>query len=260
MPARVVLQARTWSGCDVRLVAYPAGQRMAPHAHSRESITLVLRGEFLERAGRREERAAAMSVVAKGSFVVHEDTFGPLGAVTLQAELPAGARLRPRDDTTAWDHAGPACRAMVGLLSWLDPDLVAPTVAPDPDELLAEAGASVHPPGVSRGEPPAWLRGVRDALAEDSVPVAVLARDADVHPVYLARAFREQFGVTPRAYRNRARTRRAVHRLADSRTPLAHVALDAGYSDQPHMSRDVVAATGLTPGTLRRLAGAFDPQ
>src|SRR5437868_11699355 len=94
MDPRVVIEARTRCGCDVRLVAYGAGQRMAPHAHSRASITLVLRGELLERSGSCEQRGAAMSVVAKPARVVHEDTFGPSGAVTLQAVLPAPGTAR----------------------------------------------------------------------------------------------------------------------------------------------------------------------
>lgn len=88
--------------------------------------------------------------------------------------------------------------------------------------------------------------------------MADLARRAGVHPVYLARRFRECFGTSPRAHRARMRLARAAQGIAVARAPLADVALDAGYCDQPHMSHEVRLATGLTPRALRRLVSGCD--
>jgi transcriptional regulator GlxA family with amidase domain len=41
--------------------------------------------------------------------------------------------------------------------------------------------------------------------------------------------------------------------LADTRRSLAEIALDAGYSDQAHMTRDLRAVLGATPSLVRRI-------
>lgn len=52
-----------------------------------------------------------------------------------------------------------------------------------------------------------------------------------------------------------ARVHVATRLLASTGTPLAHVGLLAGYSDQPHFQRAFRAAVGPTPAEYRRLAG-----
>src|SRR4029453_2350611 len=131
MKARILWNASTQSGCTLRLIAYAPGTRQLPHAHERDSVTLVLCGDLVEGSERGEERAAALSVVAKPAGVEHENFFGPAGARTLQIELPRGRRglagTAMPDAYPRWEHAGPACRALLRLLSLVDP--AAPTSA-----------------------------------------------------------------------------------------------------------------------------------
>jgi AraC family transcriptional regulator len=256
MKARILWDARTRSGWALRLVAYAPGTRQLPHAHDRDSVTLVLCGDLVEGSERGEERAAALSVVAKPAGVEHENLFGPAGARTLQIELPRSRRrfagttipgAHPR-----WEHAGPACRALLRLLSRVD--LAAPGAADvATEELVRGALAGLAPTSARDAPPPPWLVEARSSIERESTPLATLARRAGVHPVYLARRFRAQFGVSPAAYRARLRVQRAA-RLLEAGGPLATVALDAGYYDQPHMNRQVRATTGLTPRALRRIS------
>jgi AraC family transcriptional regulator len=46
----------------------------------------------------------------------------------------------------------------------------------------------------------------------------------------------------------------ACHRLATSDTPLADIALTAGFSDQSHFSNTFKRYTGMTPAAFRRSA------
>jgi AraC-like DNA-binding protein len=104
---------------------------------------------------------------------------------------------------------------------------------------------------------PGWLGLARELLharySEASIRVADLAAEADVHPVYFARAFRAHYGQTPGAYIRHLRLTRAAKELAGSETPVSQIALDAGFADQSHLSRSFRKMFGVTPGRWREL-------
>jgi transcriptional regulator GlxA family with amidase domain len=68
----------------------------------------------------------------------------------------------------------------------------------------------------------------------------------------LSRGFRAAFGVTPARFRGEVRTRRAMEMILQTDASLAEIAIDCGYSDQPHLTRAVVALTGKPPGQWRQ--------
>jgi AraC-like DNA-binding protein len=72
----------------------------------------------------------------------------------------------------------------------------------------------------------------------------------------LARDFRAAFGTSPSRFRT-MRQLDQVRRLVKSGVPLAEAALEAGFSDQSHMSRMFKRAFGLTPA--RWAAATADP-
>ena len=68
----------------------------------------------------------------------------------------------------------------------------------------------------------------------------------------LARRFHDAIGLHPRAFAGLARFERFATGLqAQPRRPLAHAALDAGYADQAHLTREVARYTDLSPAALR---------
>ena len=82
-----------------------------------------------------------------------------------------------------------------------------------------------------------------------------LAEDAGVHPVHLARVFREQEGRTPGDYLQQLRIRAACHHLRERDYPLAFIAADCGLTDQSHFTRVFRKFTGNTPAQFRRALG-----
>ena len=79
-----------------------------------------------------------------------------------------------------------------------------------------------------------------------------MAREAGVHPVYFARAFRAQTGLPVGAYLRKLRVDRAAERLASTNFRIADIALETGFSDQSHLTRVFRALTGMTPATYRQ--------
>jgi AraC family transcriptional regulator len=84
------------------------------------------------------------------------------------------------------------------------------------------------------------------------VTVAQLAREAQVHPIHLARAFRQYFHCSPGEYLRRCRIDRLSELLRRSPLPLSEVALEAGFADQSQMTNAFRRATGLTPRDYRQ--------
>lgn len=68
----------------------------------------------------------------------------------------------------------------------------------------------------------------------------------------LARRFRAETALTPRTFAGLARFERFATRLrAAPLTPLADLAADCGYADQPHLTREVARYAATTPAALR---------
>jgi AraC family transcriptional regulator len=107
------------------------------------------------------------------------------------------------------------------------------------------------------GSAPVWLRAVRERLHDDfasDVRLYVLARNAGVHPVHLARAFRRCFGCSPGEYVRQRRIDRASNELADSNRSIGEIAMDAGFSSPSHFTTAFRRASGMTPREYRSAA------
>lgn len=69
----------------------------------------------------------------------------------------------------------------------------------------------------------------------------------------MERLFLDAVGLSPKTACRVARFRAALRRLgAEPRLPLARLALETGYHDQAHFTREFRALAGITPGAYRR--------
>jgi AraC-like DNA-binding protein len=83
-----------------------------------------------------------------------------------------------------------------------------------------------------------------------------LARAMGASQRTLERLAADYLGPTPAALMRRRRIQLAAERLRlDPDAPLAEIAQELGYADQPHLTRDFRAVLGLTPREYARLAG-----
>ena len=106
--------------------------------------------------------------------------------------------------------------------------------------------------GKMKGAP--WLTRayamMRDRFHEP-ITIAEIAAVAGVHPVHLARAFRERFGVSPSAMLRQIRLSRAEEQLRSSEKPLSEIAIACGFYDHAHFTRAFRAFAGTTPSNFR---------
>lgn len=119
-------------------------------------------------------------------------------------------------------------------------------------ELLAETGR-----GRGRQEErkaPRWLNQAREILRElfaEPPGLDDLADRVGVHPVHLARVFRQFYHCTIGDYVRLLRVEHACKKLSASDDPLVQIALDSGFADQTHFTRSFKRVTGMTPGEYR---------
>jgi AraC family transcriptional regulator len=113
-----------------------------------------------------------------------------------------------------------------------------------------------HAPAVERVRVAPWLVRVKEQIEETCVQglsIGVLAKTADVHPVYLVTAFKRAFRSTPGEFQRQVRIRKAEALMSKQPAmPLSEVALETGFFDQSHFSRAFKQITGFTPSGFRQ--------
>ncbi|MDO4905679.1 MAG: helix-turn-helix domain-containing protein [Lautropia sp.] len=118
-----------------------------------------------------------------------------------------------------------------------------PHLRPEPDEIVA----FIH--SLSGGD--AERYEIIDALAGETASMTGTARSAGVSLRTLQRIFRRWGLPSPDYWRLLGRARRAALSLSQAPS-LVELALDTGYSDQAHLSREFVRWFGKTPSQLRQ--------
>jgi AraC family transcriptional regulator len=105
--------------------------------------------------------------------------------------------------------------------------------------------------GVSRKQ---WLGEVKQLLNDNflqTLPLAKLASQANVHPIHLARTFRSTYGCTIGDYIRGLRIESACRDLTESELAITQVALRAGFADHGHFCRVFKQQLGMSPTVFR---------
>jgi AraC family transcriptional regulator len=120
---------------------------------------------------------------------------------------------------------------------------------------LELAGAAGQMPEPRDRHAPVWLKTARDLIRDSrgvSLRVKDVARVSGVHPIHLARVFRQFFQCSPGEYARRCRMEYVRQLLGRQSLPLAEIALQAGFADQSQLTHSFKRFAGLTPGAFRR--------
>ena len=95
------------------------------------------------------------------------------------------------------------------------------------------------------------VRSYIDAHAEESLPLARLAREAGASPAHLQRTFTRVVGLSPRQYQEQRRVGALKSALRDGRT-VSSATYDAGFASGRRVYETAGEALGMTPGAYRR--------
>jgi transcriptional regulator GlxA family with amidase domain len=121
-------------------------------------------------------------------------------------------------------------------------------------ELVSSLGRSGRTLESRSAHQPSWLARAIDYLhANDDriVRIEDVAHEVDLHPGYLARAFREHAGKPIAAYAREIRLERVAAELTMTDDRILDIAIAAGFSDQSHLTRLFRRHFGVTPAQYR---------
>jgi AraC family transcriptional regulator len=239
-----------------RIQDYPAGSRMALHAHDDTTLCVLLAGGYEERVRGRSDSHQPSDVMICPAGTPHSQRIGAKGARKLVVSLNGAtldflvSHVSVEDAPfTRSAAAAIASRRIAAELDRLD-DFSACIIEGCLLELLGDfmrASSERNAPADH------WLARVVERIREGvgrPLTMGELARAADRHPATVARRFRSAYGCTPGEYHRRLRVEQAA-RLIEKGVPLAEVADRTGFADQSHLTRVFRRIAGMTPGALR---------
>lgn len=141
---------------------------------------------------------------------------------------------------------------------WRAPDLPTPTEYTDAKELLHALTLALlaRLPRAAAPHPSVVAATAMLKASGGRTPVHVVARQVGLSERQLERLFHSQVGLTPKALARVVRVQQAQKALFQApRYTLAEIALQAGFADQAHFTREYTALVGTPPGWHQRTAG-----
>jgi AraC family transcriptional regulator len=229
---------------------------MPRHEHALAYVTLILQGNYHEGDHGKLAELTPLTTVYNPAGVAHSTTIGAAGASLFTIEFRHEALkmldLRLPEEITIDRGSGallwPGLRLYSAFKTHAEDSLA--LEAPVLEVLAAITGFQRSDKSVPR-----WFSRVKERLHDgyrERLRMCDLANEAGIHPVHLARVFRQIERCTPGEYQQKLQVRAACDLLHDPEWPLAAIAAECGFADQSHFTRVFRRLTGTTPACFRR--------
>jgi AraC family transcriptional regulator len=245
------LPLRVFSGARAVRVVHPEGQDIEEHRHDWPSLTLHALGDADEMYDGGEARISGPSAVLHPAGRAHADRINAAGLETVSVQFDpawlrsAGGALH-LDQTRCWSGGRVGAASQRLALAWTRQGASECALAQATHDFLMMA---LRETGETA---PTWLSHVSHALEEDSPPsTRAIAGALDLHPAWLARAYRAAVGEGLQDTSRRKRVERAVALLRRTDDAASDIAVAAGFFDQSHMNRGFQQLLGRTPSRVR---------
>ena len=254
-----VLKSFDTSGFILTEIAYSARSTLSEHSHENAHFCFVLQGTYTESHKKQQMECGPFTLTFRPPGEVHEDTFHNQEVQVFTIEIPPRWMERLQQDSIYLAHS---INFQGGFITRLSERLVKEFHRMDTGagliiegltlELMAEtARRSAQNTGPTI---PHWLKQARDLLHArfaEHLTLEQIASEVGVHPIHLASVFRQKYHCTVGEYTRQLRIDYACREIAKGETPLAIIALEAGFAHQGHFSSTFKRLTGYTPASYR---------
>lgn len=235
----------------ISMTQYQPHDKIRMHYHENPYLSLLINGQYQEIGEDKPVSINPGHVLFRPEKLHHSNIFGSSGGRCLNIEWeptlfdryeikPAPAHMAIYSPGTL-DHLDQALYCFMNgadsflpeeyLLNWLSKDQAV--------QVPSRLG------WLSR------LKAILDHEMEDRHTIRSLADRLFLHPMYLARAFKEKEGLTIGEYQLRARIKHAVNLLYTTNKPVSDIAYASGFTDAAHFIRSFRLHYQVTPRKFR---------
>jgi AraC family transcriptional regulator len=249
------------AGFDLTETTHQPNHRLRRHEHELANIAFTIDGSFTETLHRHRFECTSQSIVIKPAGEAHANEYGTTGArcflIEVQPErLEALHPLSNLLNRTV--HLSGTMLSLLALRIRNEMRLMDTASLLAIEALTLELIVELSRSSCLRTDRkvPRWLTLAKEILhdrSSESITLADVAKQVDIHPIHLAREFRKFYRCTLGEYLRGLRVQFAFRELSSSDMPLVEVALGAGFADQAHFSRVFKRYTGMTPTEFRAL-------
>lgn len=228
--------------------------RTKTHRHENQYFSMLLNGVYLEKNEISETRVLPGDALFRPEGYVHQNYFTDKDVHCFNVEF-GKEWMRKYDSDFKFPQqmlhfkAGITpflVRMLVGFMKGGQTDLVEETVA---DFLLR-----VDEKTVKLRQP--WLEKLLDILKNELEifhSLHSLSERVAVHPIYMARAFKQNTGMTIGQYQLKMKLANAFHLLVNSSTPVSEISHLNGFYDDPHFINSFKSRYRISPHQFRLL-------
>jgi AraC family transcriptional regulator len=238
---------------------YPGLMSMPMHSHGPAYFSLVLSGGYEERIGSETRQVNGPVILFHPPEEDHAVRFAPVATHIVGIEVSPQLTQRAKEGRLPIGQ-GQILRTPEALAAGAK--LVREFHRGDPfadialDGLLMELLVMLGRPGKTNVEGTSKAVDLATDLIHHKAcflpSLDELALEVRLHPVSLARGFKQRHGVSITEYVRKRRFELAVTELKSNDMCLADVAAKLGYADQAHFTREFKRAAGVTPGVFRK--------
>ena len=253
------LKNRQVGGLTLTEIVYPPGSHVPRHSHELSQFCFVQDGAFSEVYGRKFREGRPLTLIARPPDEAHAHRFLNSGAHCFVIEIERDFLQRVREHSLVLDDSA---EFHGGLLAWLAKKIYNEFRRVDQASSLAIEGLTLEMMAETsrrnvkllERRVPRWLEQAREFLHarfSETVALEDVAKSVGIHPVHLARVFRQTYCCTIGEYIRRLRIEFACREVSLTDTPFTEIAVTAGFYDQSHFSRTFKQIVGLTPREYR---------
>jgi len=250
---------RKLPGTVLAETSYLPYARISKHSHDHAYFCFVRRGIFSETVGKNTHTRGPSMLIFHPPYEEHSDSFQQFGGRCFNIQVDNSLLGHAREHGVRLEGSS---HFQGGLLLSLpmrlyheakrQDDLSALVIEGLVLEILAEASRSQY--CFSEGKPPLWLERAREIIHahfSEQLSLASIAESVGIHPVHLARSFRQRYYCTVGDYVRRIRIEFTCRKISASDATLAEISSAAGFFDQSHFAKTFKQLTGMTPGKYR---------
>lgn len=236
----------------MNITHYAPFEKINEHYHENAYLSLLIKGKYQEVNKGQEGILNPGEVILRPSGYSHANSFAATGGSCMNIEFKTDVLnaygLRKSIPGIATTYKAGVFTYLYQLLysfsNNLDPDLSEEYIL----NWLAENQDFTIPSRLL------WLAKVKTILEtelEANHTLQSIAARVFVHPIYLARAFREREGLTIGAYKLRLRIKKSVELLFNTKLSISEIAYSTGFADTAHFIKSFRLYYPVSPHKFR---------